>query len=133
MGKKKTTRTAVNQQHPKEAVRTGAHATGRAEGLRSLTPSDEGGLIGDLMFAAQGAALLLSAAQEHVEGSDWVTVTAGVQVVLASVANQVDARYFERLGICLESDAVDPRHRLYLLEQQAAELREKIAEKQRGR
>lgn len=103
------------------------------EGLRFLTPGDEGGLIGDLMFAAQGAALVLMAAQEHVEGSDWDTVAAGLSVVLATVANQVDARRFQDLGISLQSDAVDPRHRLYLLERQVAELRKKIAEKQRGR
>ena len=129
MGKKKVSHQVVNQQHTKEAAATGR----RPEGLRSLTPSDEGGLIGDLMFAAQGAALLLIAAHSHVEGSDWENVAAGVSVVLATVANQVDARYFEKLGIDLQSDAVDPRHRLYLLEQQVVELREKIAENQQRR
>ena len=101
------------------------------EGLGFLTPSDEAGFIGDLVFAAQGAALLLTAAQEYVEGDDWVTVTSGVSIVLATVANQVDARRFHDLGIFLQSNAIDPHHRLYLLEQQAAKLREKIAEKQR--
>ncbi len=97
--------------------------------LEFLSRSDEAGFIGDLVFAAQGAALLLTAAQEHIEGDDWVTVTTGVSAVLASLSNQVDARRFQGLGICLQSDAVDPRHRLYLLEKQAAELREKIAAK----
>ncbi len=106
--------------------------TSSPEALGFLALSDEAGFIGDLVFAAQGAALLLTAAQEHVEGDDWVTVTAGVQVVLATVANQVDARRFQGLGISLQSAAIDPRHRLYLLERQVAELRKKIAEKQRG-
>ena len=103
------------------------------EGLGFLTPSDEAGFIGDLVSAAQGAALLLAAAQTHVEGDDWDTVAGGVSVVLATVANQVDARRFQDPGISLQSHAIDPQHRLYLLEKQAAELREKIAAKQRGR
>ncbi len=103
------------------------------EGLGFLTPSDEAGFIGDLVSAAQGAALLLAAAQSHVEGNDWDTVAAGVSVVLATVANQMDARRFRDPGISLQSHAIDPQHRLYLLEKQAAELREKIAAKQRGR
>ena len=78
MGKKKATRTAANQQPT----------------LMPLTLDDEGGLIGDLMFAAQGAALLLTAAHSHVEGDDWENVAAGVSVVLKTVANHVDARLF---------------------------------------
>ncbi len=100
------------------------------EGVGFLTPSDEAGFIGDLVSAAQGAALLLAAAQTHVEGDDWDTVAGGVSVVLATVANQVDARRFQDLGISLQSAAIDPQHRLYLLEKKAAELREKIAQKQ---
>ncbi len=107
--------------------------TSSPEALGFLALSDEAGFIGDLVFAAQGAALLLTAAQEHVAGDDWVTVTAGVSIVLATAANQVDARRLQNLGICLKSDAIDPHQRLYLLEQQAAEMREKIAEKQRRR
>lgn len=107
--------------------------TSPPEILGFLTPSDEAGFIGDLVFAAQGAALLLTAAQEQVEGDDWVTVTAGVSLVLATVANQVDARRFQGLGISLQSAAIDPHIRLCLLEQQAAKLREKIAEKKRRR
>ena len=102
-----------------------------SEILGFRTPSDEAGFIGDLVFAAQGAALLLTAAQEHVEGDDWVTVTTGVSIVLATVANQVDARRFQGLGISLQSDTIDPHIRLCLLEQQAAKLREKIAETKR--
>ncbi len=64
------------------------------EGLRCLSPSDEGGLIGDLMMAAQGAALLLTAAHSRVEGDDWNNVAAGVSVVLERVAKQVDTRLF---------------------------------------
>ena len=64
------------------------------ERLRCLSPSDEGGLIGDLMMAAQGAALLLTAAHSHVQGDDWNNVAAGVSVVLERVAKQVDTRLF---------------------------------------
>ena len=64
------------------------------EGLRCLSPDDEAGLIGDLMMAAQGAALLLTAAHSHVQGDDWENVVAGVSVVLENVANHVDARLF---------------------------------------
>ena len=64
------------------------------EGLRCLSPCDEGGLIGDLMMAAQGAALLLTAAHSHVQGDDWNNVAAGVSVVLKTVANHADARLF---------------------------------------
>ena len=101
--------------------------------FESATEGDKAALVGDLMMAAQGAALLLTAAHSNIESGEWENVAAGLSVVLASLSNQVDARYFEETGISLQSDAVDPRHRLYLLEQQAAELREKIAEKQRGR
>ena len=103
------------------------------EVLGFLSHDDEVGYIGDLVFAAQGAALLLLASHSHVRGDDWENVAIGVSVVLATLANEVDARYFEKPGICLQSDAIDPRHRLYLLERQVAELRKKIAEKQRGR
>ena len=97
-------------------------------GFEFVTESDRAALVGDLMFAAQGAALLLLAGHSHVQGDDWENVATGVSVVLATLANEVDARYFEDLGISLQSDAVEPRHRLYLLEQQAAELRKKIAQ-----
>ena len=102
-------------------------------GFEFATESDRAALVGDLMMAAQGAALLLTAAHSNVESSEWENVVIGISVVLASLSNQVDARYFEETGISLQSDAIDPHHRLYLLEQQAAKLREKIAEKQRGR
>ncbi len=59
-----------------------------------LSPDDEAGLVGDLMMAAQGAALLLTAAHSHVEGDDWNNVAAGVSVVLKTVANHADARLF---------------------------------------
>ncbi len=101
-------------------------------GFEFATESDRDALVGDLMMAAQGAALLLTAAQENVKGNEWDNVATGISVVLATVANQVDARYFDETGICLQSDAIDPRRRLYLLEQQVAELRKKLAEKQRG-
>ncbi len=101
--------------------------------FESATESDRAALVGDLMMAAQGAALLLTAAHSNIESSEWENVATGLSVVLASLSNQVDARYFEETGILLHEDAVDPRLRLYLLEQQAAELREKIAEKQGGR
>ncbi len=101
--------------------------------FESATESDRAALVGDLMMAAQGAALLLTAAHSNIESSEWENVAAGLSVVLASLSNQVDARYFEETGISLQEDAVDPRHRLYLLEQQAAKLRKKIAEKQSGR
>ncbi len=98
-----------------------------------LSPDEEAGAVGDLMMAAQGAALLLIAAQGNVKGNEWDNVAIGISVVLASLSNQVDARYFEETGICLQSDAIHPKHRLYLLEQQAAKLRAKIAEKQKRR
>ncbi len=101
--------------------------------FESATESDKAALVGDLMMAAQGAALLLTAAHSNIESGEWENVAAGISVVLASLSNQVDARYFEETGISLQSDAIDPHHRLYLLEQQAAELREKLAEKQRRR
>ncbi len=59
-----------------------------------LSPDDEGALVGDLVMAAQGAAFVLTAAQEHVEGSDWDVVASGLSVVLVKVANHVDARLF---------------------------------------
>ena len=101
--------------------------------FESATESDRAALVGDLMMAAQGAALLLTAAHSNIESGEWENVATGISVVLASLSNQVDARYFEETDISLQEDAVDPRHRLYLLEQQAAELREKIAEKKGGR
>ena len=94
-----------------------------------LSPDDEARSIGDLMMAAQGAALLLIAAQGSLKGNQWDNVAIGISVVLASLSNQVDARYFEETGICLQSDAIHPKHRLYLLEQQAAKVRAKIAAK----
>jgi hypothetical protein len=101
--------------------------------FESATESDKAALVGDLMMAAQGAALLLTAAHSNIESSEWENVAAGLSVVLASLSNQVDARYFEETDISLHENAVDPRLRLCLLERQVAELREKIAEKQRGR
>ncbi len=102
-------------------------------GFEFATESDRAALVGDLMMAAQGASLFLTAAHGNIESGEWENVTTGISVVLASLSNQVDARYFEETGISLQSDAIHPQHRLYLLEQQAAELREKIAAKQRGR
>ena len=113
--------------------KTQTETSGPPRGFEFATESDRAALVGDLMMAAQGAALLLIAAHSNIESGEWENVATGISVVLASLANQVDARYFEETGICVQSDAVDPRHRLYLLEQQAAELREKLAEKQRRR
>ncbi len=98
--------------------------------FESASESDRAALVGDLMMAAQGAALLLTAAHSNIESGEWENVATGISVVLASLSNQVDARYFEETDISLHEDAVDPRLRLCLLERQAAELREKIAEKQ---
>ncbi len=94
-----------------------------------LSPNEEAGAVGDLMMAAQGAALLLLAAEGNVKGSEWDNVAIGISVVLASLSNQVDARYFGEIGISLQKDAIHPKHRLYLLEQQVAKVRAKIAEK----
>ncbi len=113
--------------------KTQTETTSPPRRFESATESERADLVGDLMIAAQGAALLLTAAHSNIESGEWENVATGLSVVLASLANQVDARYFEETGISLQEDAVDPRLRLCLLEQQAAELREKIAEKQRGR
>ena len=101
--------------------------------FESATEGDRAALVGDLMMAAQGAALLLNAAHSNIESGEWENVATGISVVLASLSNQVDARYFEETGISLQEDAVDPRLRLCLLEQQVAKLRQKIAENQRGK
>jgi hypothetical protein len=91
-------------------------------------------VVDDLLYVAQGAALVLRGAQETLRTTGhWQVVAGGLIVALASAANLVDVYKYEGVGICLEADAVDPRARLYVLEKQAAELWEKIAEKQRGR
>ena len=87
---------------------------------------------GDLVFVAQGAALVLQGVREHLnDNGDWENVVGGLTVALASVANRVDAYTHEDIGICLEADAVDPEARLYVLEKQVAKVRAKIAEKGR--
>ncbi len=91
-------------------------------------------VVDDLLYVAQGAALVLRGAQESLKNTgDWQVVAGGLIVALASAANQVDVYKYEGVGICLEADAVDPRARLYVLEKEAAKLRAKIAARQRGR
>ncbi len=89
-------------------------------------------VVDDLLYVAQGAALVLRGAQETLRNTgDWQVVAGGLIVALASAANQVDVYKYEGTGICLEADAVDPRSRLYVLEKEVAKVRAKIAEKGR--
>ncbi len=86
--------------------------------------------VGDLVFVAQGASLVLHGVREHLKNNgDWENVVGGLTVALASVANRVDVCTFEDIGICLEADAVDPESRLYVLEKKIAKVRAKIAAK----
>ena len=88
-------------------------------------------VVDDLLYVAQGAALVLRGAQESLRKTgDWQAVAGGLIVALASAANRVDVYKYEGVGIPLETDAVDPDARLYVLEKQVAKLRAKIAAKQ---
>ncbi len=84
----------------------------------------------ELLYVAQGAALVLRGAQESLRTTgDWQVVAGGLIVALASAANLVDVYMYEGVGICLEAHAVDPRARLYVLEKEVAKVRAKIAAK----
>lgn len=91
-------------------------------------------VVDELLYVAQGAALVLRGAQESLKNTgDWQVVAGGLIVALASAANLVDVYKYEGVGICLEAHAVDPESRLYVLEKEVAKVRAKIAEKQRAR
>jgi hypothetical protein len=82
-------------------------------------------MVGDLVAAAQGVALVLRGIDQHLPDREWMTVVMGLSTALAAVANRVDAYVFQQGGICVASDAIPGVHLVYILEKQAAKLRQK--------